>query len=194
VESEIIASIEEELFHEFLPVDLRRKSARFFTPRHIAIQSALWLSGKDHRKILDIGAGVGKFCFYGACHTQSQFFGIEIRPRLVKIAEKLFTDFNVKNAKVVHGNITDFDFSEFSAFYYYNPFQENLVPDLRMDDAVMLSPQFYHVYRSYAYAQLNNAKKGARLVTFYGNNFDIPLSYRIIKQFEGGGLKYWVKK
>jgi hypothetical protein len=183
-----------EAFDNLLPENIKRKSKRFFTPEDVAIQSAKWLSGSDHRVVVDIGAGAGKFCLFGAAHTKSQFIGFEMRPHLVDIASKMFHDFEIKNARVLHGNITDFQFSNFEAFYMYNPFHENMVPFLRMDDTVLLSKDFYGIYIQHTHAQLSLAKSGTRLVTYHGNNFEVPGSYEKVNEFFGGNLNYWIKQ
>jgi tRNA1(Val) A37 N6-methylase TrmN6 len=87
---ETITNLDEDAFNLLLPEKIMVKSKRFFTPASIAIQAAKWLSGDDNRNILDIGAGVGKFCLFGAMHTKSNITGIEMRPHLVEIAKDVF--------------------------------------------------------------------------------------------------------
>lgn len=194
MDSEAIVNLDEEAFDLLLPEEIMAKSKRFFTPANIAIQAAKWLSGKDKRNILDIGAGVGKFCLFGAMNTKSNFTGIEIRPHLVKIAGDMFKYFGVKNATMIHGNITDFQFTEFTSFYLYNPFHENVVPHLRMDNSILLSEDFYCVYMQHTRLQLAQAAIGSRLVTYHGTNFEIPTSYKKVEEFYGGDLKFWIKE
>lgn len=191
---ETITNLDEDAFNLLLPEKIMMKSKRFFTPASIAIHAAKWLSGDDNRNILDIGAGVGKFCLFGAMNTKSNITGIEIRPHLVEIAKDMFRYFGVKNAKMVHGNITDFEFKGFTAFYMYNPFHENIVPFLRMDDNIMLSEDFYCVYMQHTRAQLAIAPMGTRLVTYHGGNLEVPTSYKKVEEFNGGNLKFWIKK
>jgi hypothetical protein len=184
----------DEQFHSVLPKQVKDKASRFFTPSDIAIQAGKWLSGNDERTVLDIGAGVGKFCLYGAYHTKSQFLGIEMRAHLVKISEDLFKHFNIKNARIVHGNITDFQFSNYNSFYIFNPFQENIVPELRMDDSIPLARHYYYTYKQHVYVQLSLAEKGTRLATFHVTNYDVPNSYKVVEEYEDGELKFWVKQ
>jgi len=187
--------LNEETFNMLLPGNIKAKSKRFFTPADVAIKAAKWLSGNDRRKILDIGAGVGKFCVFGACHTQSEFFGIEMRKHLVEIAENIFEVFDVKNAKIINRNITDFQFfSDFAAFYIYNPFHENIVPYLRMDDSILLSPDFYGIYMQHTRSQLARAQIGTRLATYHGLNMEVPVTYRKVEEHNGGDLKFWIKE
>jgi hypothetical protein len=191
---EVALELNEETLNSILPKKIKEKSRRFFTPIELAVQSAKWLSGKDCRNVLDIGAGIGKFCLCGAYHTKSKFYGIEMRPHLVKIAETLFKTFGVKNAEMLVGNITDFNFSAFKAFYFYNPFHENIFTFLRMDDSIMLSAELYKLYLEHTKTQLALAESGSRLVTFHGNNCEVPPSYKLAEEFRGGDLKYWIKE
>ena len=192
--SETITNLDEDAFNLLLPEKIMLKSKRFFTPVSIAIESAKWLSGDDNRNILDIGAGAGKFCLFGAMNTKSNIVGIEIRPHLVEIAENIFRYFGVKNARMIHGNITEFQFTEFNAFYIYNPFHENIVPFLRMDDTILLSEDFYCVYIQHTRSQLAIAQIGTRLVTYHGGNLEVPTSYKKVEEFYGGNLKFWIKE
>lgn len=194
VKNEASSNLDEDAFDLLLPEKIMMKSKRFFTPASIAIQAAKWLSGSDNRNILDIGAGVGKFCLFGALNTNSNFTGIEMRSHLVKIAEDVFRYFGTKNAKIIHGNITEFQFGEFTAFYLYNPFHENIVPFLRMDDNILLSEDFYCIYIQHTRAQLATAKIGTRLATYHGCNSEVPASYKMVDKFYGGDLKFWIKE
>src|ERR1043165_7334021 len=185
--------LNEENFEVFLPKILQKKSRLFFTPESVAIMAAKWLTGEDKRQVLDIGAGVGKFCLFGAYHTKCKFVGIELRQKLVEVAEKSFDHFGVQNAHMVHGNITDFQFSEFSAFYFFNPFEENLAPQLRLDNSILLAQDFYHIYTQHTCLQLAAAPKGTRLATYHGSNFDVPISYKCVEVNVNDKLKFWVK-
>ena len=45
-----------------------------------------------------------------------------------------------------------------------------------------------------AFTQLDKAKKGTRLVTYHGNNFEVPNSYKKENEAFNGTLKLWVKQ
>ena len=186
--------INEQAFDDLLSENLKSKSKRHFTSAEVAIKAAKWLVGKDKRKVLDIGAGVGKFCFFGAHSTGGQFVGIEMRLKLAEIANDIFKQFDIQKAKVLHGNITDFNFSDFNAFYFYNPFQENLSQHLRLDSSVLLAREFYFIYSQHTCLQLASAPKGTRLVTYHGCNFELPQSYTCIQTEENEALKFWLKE
>lgn len=184
----------EDVFSDLLPQYLQDRSKRFLTPIDIAEKATQWLTEDGTKRILDIGAGVGKFCIAGANFSDSYFFGIEYRPSLAKIANELIIKFGLDNAIVQHGDVTEIDFLHFNAFYMYNPFFENLVPSLRLNNEVELTMPMYTYYFKHTEEKLNKTKSGTRLVTYHGNNFEIPDSFTKIKETENGLLKLWIKE
>jgi tRNA A58 N-methylase Trm61 len=187
-------SVTEENFNQLLPEYLQKKSRLYFTPVHIARIAAQWLTETGEQKILDIGAGVGKFCIVGAKYSKSHFYGIEYRPSLAKLANELITHYAIENATILHSDVMNTDFSNYDAFYLYNPFYENLVPSHQLNSEVELCGSFYGYYLKYTEHQLDKTKSGTRLVTFHGNNFEIPDSFEKIKESEDGSLKLWIRK
>ncbi|MEO6305225.1 MAG: class I SAM-dependent methyltransferase [Bacteroidia bacterium] len=184
----------EEIFSSCLPEYLQKKSRLYFTPIRIAQIATQWLTEDGKKKVLDIGAGVGKFCIAGAIHSNSYFYGIEYRPSLAALANELIGHFKIKNAIIINSDVTNIDFKDFDAFYMYNPFYENLISSVRLNNEVELSGALYKYYFSYTEQQLDKTKSGTRLVTFHGNNFEIPDSFIKAKETEGGSLKLWIKK
>lgn len=184
----------EDSFTALLPKYLQERSKRFLTPIHVAEKAVQWLTEDGKKRILDIGAGVGKFCIAGANFSDSYFFGIEYRPSLAKIANELIIQFGLDNVIVQHGDVTEIDFRQFDAFYMYNPFFENLVPSLRLNNEVELCMSMYTYYFKHTEEKLHHTKSGTRLVTYHGNNFEIPDSFIKIKETESGLLKLWIKQ
>lgn len=186
--------VTEENFCRLLPQYLQKASRLYFTPVHIARTAAQWLTETGNKNILDIGAGVGKFCIVGAKHSDSHFYGIEYRPSLAKLANELITHYEINNATILHSDVMDVEFSDYDAFYMYNPFYENLISSLRLNTEVELSGSLYGYYRKYTEDQLEKTRSGTRLVTFHGNNFEIPCSFQKEKETEDRALKLWIKK
>lgn len=184
----------EELFSELLPAYLKKASRLYFTPVHIARVATQWLTEDGKQNVLDIGAGVGKFCIVGAKYSNSHFYGVEYRPSLVTLANKLIKHFDLPNATVLQRNILEINFSEYDAFYLYNPFYENLVSTNRLNNEVELSGFLYGFYFKHTEEQLEKTKPGTRLVTFHGNNFEVPTSFKKIKETEDCTLKLWIKQ
>jgi SAM-dependent methyltransferase len=181
-------------FNNHLPHALKQATQLYFTPIEVAQTAAEWLTGNHEEKILDIGAGVGKFCVTAARFSGKLFFGVEYRKSLVEIGNELIEHYEVgTNASMIHSNITDIDFMEYDAFYLFSPFYENLEPEQRLNDEVELEEKLYQVYLDYTEAQLGKAKIGTRLVTYFGNNFEVPDSYERVKHAFDGALKLWIK-
>ncbi len=184
----------EENFNSLLPDYLKKVSERFFTPISTGQIAAQWLTEDKNKSILDIGAGVGKFCITGAKCTNSYYCGIEYRKSLVNVACDIISAYRLENTSVLHGNMVDVDFMNFDAFYLFNPFYENLSCNYRLNDEVELNESKYGYYLKHVEKQLEKTKTGTRLVTFHGNNFEIPESFKKIKQTEDNYLKLWIKQ
>jgi hypothetical protein len=184
----------EESFNNCLPDYLKSRSKRFFTPFDVAKTATEWLTEDGKKRILDIGAGIGKFCIAGASCSDSFFCGIEYRPSLAKIANELILKFDIANAMVQNSDVTEIDFENFDAFYLYNPFQENLTPGLRLNNEVDLNSALYVYYFNHTEEKLARVKSGTRLVTYHGCNFEVPTSFTKIKVSKDNTLKLWIKK
>ncbi|MES2566972.1 MAG: class I SAM-dependent methyltransferase [Bacteroidota bacterium] len=184
----------EKSFESFLPPYLRSASRLYFTPIEVAKRAAEWLTETQASRILDIGAGVGKFCTSGACFSNAHFYGIEHRESLCKIGNQIAKHFDLENVTIQHANILDIQFLDYEAFYIYNPFYENLEFVKRLNDEVALEADLYSVYLNHTETQLDLAKKGTRLVTYYGNNFEVPNSYEKVREDYNGELKLWIKQ
>jgi len=192
-ETQCTYNLTEENFSNLLPAYLRKASRLYFTPIHIAQIASQWLTEGGKKHVLDIGAGVGKFCITGASHSDSFFYGVEYRTSLANLANGLINHFDIKNASVHKGNITDVDFNNFNSFYLFNPFYENLIPSMRLNDEVELAGAAYSYYLKETEIKLDNSATGTRLVTYHGNNFEVPESFKKIKETPDGFLKLWIK-
>jgi len=185
----------EENFLAQLPEYLKRASEIFFTPLHVGVVATDWLTENGDKRVLDIGAGIGKFCISGAAHRRnSYFFGIEYRQSIAKQANDLIKKFNLNNAVVQHGDMMEIDFENFDAFYLFNPFYENLSISKRLNNEVELENSLYMYYYKNTELKLSQTKVGTRLVTYHGNNFEVPQSFKKIRQSENGALKLWIKE
>jgi len=187
-------TLTEDAFKQLLPEDLQKVSKTHFTPMGIAKTAIEWLTEDGKKNILDIGAGVGKFCIVGALNSDSFFYGVEYRASLAQLANELIEKLHIKNAVVKHQNILDIDFLDFNAFYLYNPFYENIVYTKRLNNEMPLADSLYRAYIRHTALQLEYKEKGTRVVTYHGDNLEIPESYEKIKQSKNGLLKLWVKQ
>lgn len=182
--------------HEFdriYPEPVRRLSSIHWSPVDVCRMAAKLLVERPATRVLDIGCGPGKFCMIGATTTQGHFTGVEQRKRLVRAARNLLKRHGVTNAEIVHGNITGVDFRSFDAFYLFNPFEENIVPMLRIDHGVELAPGLYSEYTRHVRRELARMPVATRVVTYCGDCAEIPECYLREATAFGEKLILWVK-
>jgi hypothetical protein len=175
----------------------RSISFRHWTPVIVAIRAARLLTGMGATRILDVGAGVGKFCIVGALTTASHFSGVERRGNLVEIARSAAARFGAERTRFTHGNIVDFDCDPFDGFYLYNPFQELVEDDpLPIDQTAERSLTLHRAYLGAMKAKLIRAPVGTAVVTFNGFGGPMPSQYRRVRteHFFSAELVLWVRK
>lgn len=181
-------------FDQVYPARIQRLSRCHWTPVGVCRKVAQFLAPHPDVRVLDLGCGPGKFCAIGASLTGASFTGVEQREKLVKAARRMLRRFRLKRANIIHGNITDIDFAAYNAFYLFNPFQENIFENFRIDTEVELSTALYNQYNTHVAAQLEKMPPGTRVVTYWGDNAEIPASYDCVESAQGATLKFWVKQ
>ena len=186
-------TVKDEDFNSIYPEAIRILAKTHWTPVIVAKEAAKFLSEKSGTKVLDIGSGVGKFCMVGATFTKGHFTGIEQRERLCNLSNHLSQCYRLSNVKFIHSNITQIKFREYDAFYFYNPFHENIEQSAKIDGSVELGITFYYLYTQYVYEQLGQMPIGTRLATYWSNFKDIPPCYKIQSTSFEGLLKMWEK-
>ena len=148
-------------------------------------------------RVLDVGAGVGKFCIIAAHEVpRSRFVGVELRPHLVDIARQLAARFEISNVSFVQGDALGLDWAGFDAFYFYNPFAEHLFdPAFVIDHAIDLAAPNFLVYMMGVRARLAAARAGTRLVTYHGIGAPPPAGYQRVSTHHVGPdiLALWIK-
>jgi SAM-dependent methyltransferase len=184
----------DEEFDRLYPSRIRRHSALHWTAADVATTAAKLLVTKPGTKVLDIGCGPGKFCLVGATETQGHFTGIEQRRELVAAARRAVLRLGLTNVTILRGNILDFSFEPYEAFYLYNPFEENLSASQRIDATIPLSPAHFKKYAQYVAAELGKKPFGTRVVTYAGYADEIPDCYDCESTFFDDDLKLWIKR
>ena len=182
-------------FDRILPLCWRRFSIMHWTPVHVARRAAQLLVSGPETQVLDVGSGAGKFCLVGALATQGHFTGVEQRPHLVELSRSFAHRYAIPRVRFLCANAGDLDWSRYNAFYFYNPFYENLDPDKKLDERVELSPSLYDRYIKMTQDRLAQAPSGTRVVTFHGMGGDLPGGYeRVVQEFQDiGFLELWIK-
>lgn len=175
------------------PEAIGKVSSLHWSPVHVCRTAAQMLVVEPGTRVLDIGCGPGKFCLIGATTTTGRFTGVERRGKLARIAQDVVRKHNVPNVTIVHGDIQEMSFRAYDAFYLFNPFQENILPMLRIDDDVEVGPALYTGYTAYVREQLMSLPAATRVATYCGDCWEIPDSYTCVKTAFHEQLKLWVK-
>ncbi|ATP55605.1 methyltransferase [Pedobacter ginsengisoli] len=191
----ITSYLDDEHYDSQLSPRMRRLSQLHWSPLEVIRAAAGFLCDKPGSKVIDIGSGIGKFCITAAQHyPDCDFYGIEQRKDLHGIA--LLSRQNssvVSNTHFIHGDFTELDYNNYDGIYFFNSFAENLCTFGRIDNSVQYSPSLYNYYANYFYKILENKENGTRLVTYHGNDGDLPSSYQLIDSSFNNYLKMYIK-
>ena len=180
-------------FNSIYPKKIKEVADLHFSPILISKIAASYLVEGKYSKILDIGAGAGKFCMIGSACTEGIFTGIEQRKSLYKLAVQISRRYNLANVKFINANIVDIPFKDFNAFYFYNSFYENISISCKLNDEVELKRELYTEYSDYVKEQLDSMPIGTKLVTYYSFLKEIPDSYSVKISMIDEKLKMWEK-
>ncbi|UJR86001.1 methyltransferase domain-containing protein [Sandaracinus amylolyticus] len=203
--SAILAALEageipdDDVFDAIYAPRWRELSYQHWTPIETADVAVAWLTSGGARRVLDVGAGVGKLCVYGALTTNDvAFVGVEQRADLVEEARRTAARLGVEDrVEIRHGTLDDVDPAEFDALYLYNPFAENLGADDTeiIDSSVPLTFDRFRRDVSLVERWLGAASIGTRLVTLHGFGGHVPDSFRLVASQRDGwdALRAWEK-
>jgi predicted RNA methylase len=188
---------EDVAFDEQLPANLRVLAGFHFTPVAVARDAAQLLAPRPGMRVLDVGSGAGKFCITAArVLPAAEFVGVEWRPHLSELARTLAAHAQLPNVRFINANVLDIDWSEYDAFYMYNPFAEHLFEGVFMlDRTVPSDPLDYVTYVTAARERLADARIGTRIVTFHGFGAEPPDTYEFVlaQMSPAGRLELWEK-
>lgn len=188
--------IKDDYFDKFYSPRIQQLSEKHWTPLSISKLAATYLAADDGAQILDIGAGVGKFCLIAAQQQPScHFYGIEQRKNLVHFAEKTGKRLSLDNVTFLHGDFTHIDLNQFDHFYFYNSFYENLVDDeCRIDGSITHSATLYDYYSQYLRSVFAQRASGTKIVTYHSYKEVVPDDYRLVDSKANTFLKFWIKE
>jgi SAM-dependent methyltransferase len=190
--------VEDMDFDQIFPPYYQFQSSVHWSSIGVARQIAAWLSSLKLRSIVDIGCGVGKLCFLLRILTEYEITGIEQRPKLVGIANKIIELNGFKHVSIVQKNMLDLDWDLFDIYYLYNPFQEHLVHEgfCSVENDIEFDPKNFAHYTSEVFRQLTWAKPGKVLITFHGYGAAVPRGWRMVESLhiENGDLTMWMKE
>jgi SAM-dependent methyltransferase len=183
----------DRVFDDLFPPAIRRASSVHWTPVEIAVRAARLLTeGVAAPVVLDVGAGVGKFCAIAAATAKGTIRGVEHRAHFVEIAREVSSRLGVE-ATFEHGSIEAADLDGVTGLYLFNPFAENLAPaDDHLDETVQLGEDSF--WRDVAAVEryLERAPVGTRVVTYCGWGGAVPNDYDLVlREGRAGTLELW---
>jgi len=184
-------------FDALYPAEVAAISSKFWTPVGVALRAAELLGGADGRRILDLGAGVGKFCLVGAAGVGGIYVGIEQRPRLVEIAREAAQTLKLRSVEFRAGDHSSVDLREFGGIYLFNPFEENVRPPKdHIDETVPLSVERYLEDVAATEALLEQATPGTYVAIYHGFGGRRPAGYvqLLEERWRFGRLELWEKQ
>ena len=170
----------EATFDSHLPLEARALSSRHWTPLAVAVRAAEWFDEFRIRTVLDVGSGAGKFCVAAALAGHCHFTGLEQRGRLVTCARSLALSFGVQQrVHFLQGMLGGVRLPAVDAYYFYNPFEENLHgPASQIDGEVELSTERYARDLRAVRELLSAARAGSYVLTYNGLGGKLPASYQ----------------
>ena len=181
-------------FDDVFPYEVRRVSRVFWTPVAVAMRAARLLAPQPGARILDVGAGVGKFCIVAAATVGAHVRGVEHRGHFVDIARGAASKVGV-DVDFVHGTLEDEDASAVDGVYLFNPFAENLSsPRDHLDKTVELSLSRFWRDVGTTECFLRAARAGTRVVTYCGFGGTMPEDYVLaLRERRSSNLELWIK-
>lgn len=186
--------VSDDTFNEIYPENIRRHAKRHGTPVAVAKLAAEFLAEKPGAKILDIGAGAGKFCMVGAASTTGNFTGVEQRKSLYDFCVKAAHLRHLSNVRFIHANITSIDFTEYTGFYFFNSFRENIDRSAVIDETVETGVHLLNEYNRHVYEQLRRCGRGTRVATYWTSVAEVPSDYTVVGTAFEGKLKMFEKR
>jgi hypothetical protein len=188
----------EGAFDELLPLPVRAKASRYWSPLSVGRRAASRFADFGARQILDVGAGPGKFCITAAsAHPELRFCGIEQRGPLVEIARDLAFRLRLPNLEFRVGNALSIPWGDFDGFYFFNPFAENIFSSESIfDEAVELSESRLAFELLRVLELLTSLRTGTVVVTYCGLGGAIPSSFDLMREepVGSGYLRTWIKR
>ncbi|MCC6806908.1 MAG: methyltransferase domain-containing protein [Deltaproteobacteria bacterium] len=149
--------------------------------------------------MLDVGSGCGKLCLVGALSSPATFVGVERRVALVRAAEAVARAFAISRAEFIHSDFPLVSWSDFDAFYFFNPFAEYLYgashPTI-IDDNTSEQPWRFDRAIQIVESRLAALPIGTRVVCYNGYGGDMPKNFHV-KQWQKINdcyLRLWVKE
>jgi SAM-dependent methyltransferase len=189
--------VPDEAFDDYLPKSCRSVSSTHWTPLVVIRRIAEWVNALEIESIVDIGSGAGKLCVALALATECECIGIERRKSLVRTSRELAGRFGVgSRVSFIEGSIADIEIPRASAYYLFNPFEENLVCSIeRIDEEVPLSAERYNLDVAFTKRFFRDAPVGTYVIKYNGFGARMPGGYEqvLVDRAMPNVLRVWRK-
>lgn len=186
--------VQDALFDQVFPSGQRFRSWLHWTPVDVALRAVALLAPGPRHNVLDVGSGVGKLCLIGAATTSASWFGIEKDAEMVRTANGAAARMHVADrVRFIEGDLGVLDWTQFDAFYLFNPFGE-LLHDVT-DDALERRDR-YVACVELVQQRLADAAAGTRVVTYHGFGGEMPDGFVRVHQERARDdeLCLWIKR
>lgn len=185
--------VKDKEFDMIYPAHLRKMSKRHFTEVDVAIKASQFLVTKPKQRVLDIGSGVGKFCFVASAYSDALYTGVDYRKHFVDLCKNLSDKHGFRNVNFIHEDITKINFAKYDSFYFFNSFQEHTDRTAKLDDTIEVSQEKFNRYSEFLKHEFDKLPEGTRVVTYHVYSNQMPGSYRIVSTHFDGLLTCWEK-
>ncbi len=188
--------VKDEAFDQVYPLAVRRISWLHWSPIRACVRAVKLLAPAPETRLLDVGAGAGKFCIVAAAMSGARIRGVERNPYLAQVARAAAFRLGVA-VDIADGTLDGEEPSSVDALYFFNPFAEALyLPGAALEEGAQ--ERAARAQRDVAAAErfLDRARVGARVVTFFGFGGRMPSSFVQVKReaCAGGVLELWEKR
>jgi SAM-dependent methyltransferase len=203
VRAELVASIlrggrivPDDTFDEIYPDAVRSVSPAHWTPVRVCARIVELLRLSPGARLLDVGAGAGKFCIVAAAMSRARVRGVEREPELAETAREAARRFGI-DVSIDDRTFEVKDAQTVDAAYFFNPFTETmLLPGVAQE---VPSDRFAgRAAEDVAVAEdfLRAARPGTRVVTYCGFGGLVPSDYVRLRRepWDGGALEVWLKR
>ncbi|MBK9033806.1 MAG: class I SAM-dependent methyltransferase [Myxococcales bacterium] len=187
----------DEEFDGLLPEALWKVAPVHFTPVAVAALAVRLLAPAAGARVLDVGAGVGKFCIAAALYyPQATFVGVERRPTLVATAREVARQLGARNVEFMVGDALDLDWADYGGLYLFNPYGEQSHDGAApLDPADGRDPAAFFAQVRATRERLLALPTGRRVVTYHGYGNRAPAAFDVLQvDHATGPLERWTRR
>ncbi len=188
-------AVEDEAFDLLLGEQPRARSRQHWSSLEVILAAVEQFTQAGAQRVLDVGAGAGKFCAVASLVTGRRVYGVERRPALVREARELARRLGA-DVEIDEGTLETVRPRRFDGFYFFNPFGEYVAAEEDRYDADF--PRSFAGYvRDARLVErwLLDAAVGTAMVTYNGLGGRIPSCFEVqhAERVRKDVLRLWVK-